>query len=64
MDYSAVTPNTKRKMPPSGQPKDSRDSMMRLSYCKDIMIAFPGETEADLFGGVEMVKKMALLMGE
>ena len=65
MDYAVGHPEDKKEdVRPTGQPKDSRDSMMRLSYCKDIMIAFPGETEADLFGRVEMVKKMALLMGE
>jgi hypothetical protein len=35
-----------------------------MSYCKDIMIAFPNEGEIDLLGRVEIVKKMALLMGE
>lgn len=53
----------------SGQPthrdsKDSRDEMMRTSYCKDIMIAFPKESEAELLGRVAMVKNMARLMGE
>ena len=53
---------------PSGGKKvehrDSRDEMMRMSYCKDLMIAFPDEGEADLMGRVVIVKNMAKLMGE
>lgn len=37
---------------------------MMVSYCKDIMIAFPNDGELDLLERVELVKKMARLMGE
>lgn len=60
MDYGVKHPS----QPESHKPKESRDEMMRMSYCKDIMIAFPNEGEIDLLGRVEIVKKMAKLMGE
>ena len=43
---------------------DSRDNMMRTSYCKDLMIAFPGEPEEELMERVDIIKRMATRLGE
>lgn len=62
--YKGVPPVQSTGQPHKPESRGDFPYSMMVSYCKDIMIAFPNDGELDLLGRVELVKKMARLMGE